>query len=176
MLFLFRNNRDRTVFGIREWKDLVQHDLRKMATRVVQDIAYRRSLISDDPELPRRGNVISGQINPSGFFLDRASRSRVFSLRRSEISFQNSSLTPSCRLFLVESLDSHHPWQWASAAHDDAVRLSFGDAGVQVRVLDVDGLHSNFSIFSIYHPLGGVAATTILGRNFLAPLTIARRA
>ena len=50
--FLFRNQ-ERTIFGIREWMDLIHYDiLRKMATRVVLDVDFRNSLISDDPRLP----------------------------------------------------------------------------------------------------------------------------
>jgi len=53
--FLFRNH-DRTVFGVKEWlgKDvLVRNDvLEKIAHRVVVDSRYRKSLISDDPDLP----------------------------------------------------------------------------------------------------------------------------
>jgi hypothetical protein len=53
--FLFRNN-ERTVFGLKEWVGenvIVRHDvLEKMAHRVVIDGVFRRSLVSDDPELP----------------------------------------------------------------------------------------------------------------------------
>ncbi len=52
--FLFRNG-DGTVFGIREWTGSLVHrkTLRQIATRVVQDATYRRSLISEDPSLPK---------------------------------------------------------------------------------------------------------------------------
>jgi hypothetical protein len=53
--FLFRNE-ERTLFGVREWlgKDVaVRNDvLEKLAHRVVIDAEYRRSLVSDDPDLP----------------------------------------------------------------------------------------------------------------------------
>jgi hypothetical protein len=53
--FLFRDQ-DRKIFGIKEWlgKDvLVRNDvLEKMAHRVVVDSKYRKSLVSDDPDLP----------------------------------------------------------------------------------------------------------------------------
>lgn len=47
---LFRST-DGTVFGVREFRgSLVPgHTLRKMATKVVLDARYRKSLISDDP-------------------------------------------------------------------------------------------------------------------------------
>jgi hypothetical protein len=52
--FVFRN-RERTVFGIRQWQgDLPRaRDLfPKMAYRIVTDPVYRKTLVSDDPELP----------------------------------------------------------------------------------------------------------------------------
>jgi hypothetical protein len=53
--FLFRNE-ERTVFGVKEWLGAdvtVRNDvLEKMAHRVVIDAAFRRSLVSDDPDLP----------------------------------------------------------------------------------------------------------------------------
>jgi hypothetical protein len=53
--FLFRN-RERTVFGVREWLGdgtLVTNDqLERMARRVVTDDGSRRELISEDPDLP----------------------------------------------------------------------------------------------------------------------------
>jgi hypothetical protein len=52
--FLFRN-KERTVFGIREWlgnDTLVRYDvLEKMAHRIVTESEYRRQFISDDPDL-----------------------------------------------------------------------------------------------------------------------------
>jgi hypothetical protein len=51
--FLFRNQ-ERTIFGIREGMEHVHHDdLRKMATKVILDVDFRNSLISDDPRLPQ---------------------------------------------------------------------------------------------------------------------------
>ncbi len=52
--FLFRN-KEGTIFGIREWTGKLLHRkiMRHMATRVAQDATYRRSLISDDPSLPK---------------------------------------------------------------------------------------------------------------------------
>jgi hypothetical protein len=53
--FLFRNE-ERTVFGLKEWlgKDArVRNDvLEKMAHRVVTDATFRKSLLSEDPDLP----------------------------------------------------------------------------------------------------------------------------
>jgi hypothetical protein len=52
--FLFRN-KERTVFGIREWlggEALVRYDvLQRMAHRIVTDSEYRRQFISEDPDL-----------------------------------------------------------------------------------------------------------------------------
>ena len=53
--FIFRND-DRTGFGIREWigQDPPRtQDQRPMATRVVLDAEFRRSLLSDHPDLPK---------------------------------------------------------------------------------------------------------------------------
>lgn len=53
--FLFRND-DRTVFGRRETTGSHLrhvHDYRAMATRIMNDRDFRKSLISDDPDLPR---------------------------------------------------------------------------------------------------------------------------
>jgi hypothetical protein len=50
--FFFRND-DRTVFGLKEhWRNQVI-DFRKLATRVVQDEDFRKSLVSDDSDLPK---------------------------------------------------------------------------------------------------------------------------
>jgi hypothetical protein len=53
--FLFRDE-DRTAFGVKEWlsKDVdVKNDvLENMAHRVVTDAKFRRSLLSDDTDLP----------------------------------------------------------------------------------------------------------------------------
>jgi hypothetical protein len=53
--FLFRDE-ERTAFGVKEWlsKDVdVQNDvLENLAHRVVTDARFRRSLLSDDPDLP----------------------------------------------------------------------------------------------------------------------------
>ena len=50
--FLFRDE-DYTQFGIREWFERTPHtpDLRQMATRVISDDAFRRSLLSDRQDL-----------------------------------------------------------------------------------------------------------------------------
>lgn len=50
--FIFRN-RERTVFGLKEYYDFQHVDYRKMATKVIQDKEYRESLISEDPDLPK---------------------------------------------------------------------------------------------------------------------------
>ena len=50
--FLFRND-ERTIFGLKEYWDWQIVDFRKLATRVVQDKEFRKSLISDDPDLPK---------------------------------------------------------------------------------------------------------------------------
>lgn len=51
---LFRD-KERTVFGIREWLGknlLVKHDvLERMAHRIVTDVKYRRRFVSEDPDL-----------------------------------------------------------------------------------------------------------------------------
>jgi len=49
---LFRN-RERTIFGAREYRDLHHPRFEDVAARVVQDPAFRKSLVSDDPELPK---------------------------------------------------------------------------------------------------------------------------
>jgi hypothetical protein len=51
---LFRN-KERTVFGIREFigTSVNWQSIRQVATKVVQDATYRKSLISDDPSLPK---------------------------------------------------------------------------------------------------------------------------
>jgi hypothetical protein len=51
---LFRN-KDRAVYGIREWLGELVHQktLRQTATKIVRQRAYREQLISDDPELPK---------------------------------------------------------------------------------------------------------------------------
>jgi hypothetical protein len=52
-LLLFRNE-DRTNFGKMEFHELVHQDkLRKLATRIVLEKDFRKSFISDDPELPK---------------------------------------------------------------------------------------------------------------------------
>lgn len=48
--FLFRN-KDRTIFGIKEFYENRQTDFRQLATRVVTDKYFRESLISDDEDL-----------------------------------------------------------------------------------------------------------------------------
>ncbi len=51
--FLFRN-KERTVFGLREWLGLPlphHRDLRQMATRVVKDEAFRKALLTGDPDV-----------------------------------------------------------------------------------------------------------------------------
>jgi hypothetical protein len=50
--FLFRNN-ERTVFGLKEYRDWQMVDYRKLATRVVQDKEFRKSLISEDSDSPK---------------------------------------------------------------------------------------------------------------------------
>src|SRR5829696_6548937 len=53
-LLLFRNE-DRTRFSKIEFYELVHQDnLRKLAPRVVLEKDFRKSLISDDPEPPKR--------------------------------------------------------------------------------------------------------------------------
>jgi hypothetical protein len=50
--FLFRDD-DRTVFGIREYVGQLPNrdDLRNLATKVVTDEAFRKTLVSDNAEL-----------------------------------------------------------------------------------------------------------------------------
>ena len=50
--FLFRND-DRTIFGLKEYLKFQIVDYRKMATRVIQDKEFRKSLISSDTDLPK---------------------------------------------------------------------------------------------------------------------------
>ncbi len=52
--FLFRDE-DRTQFGIREWFERTPHtpNLRKIATRVISDREFRRSLLSEREDLPK---------------------------------------------------------------------------------------------------------------------------
>jgi hypothetical protein len=50
---LFRN-RDRTIYGIREWFEFARPakaELRKLVHRPVVDSGFRSSLVSDDPDL-----------------------------------------------------------------------------------------------------------------------------
>lgn len=51
-VFLFRN-KDRTVFGKREFWEAITVDFRQMASRVVADKEFRDSLISDDEDLQK---------------------------------------------------------------------------------------------------------------------------
>ncbi|HVE56917.1 MAG TPA: hypothetical protein VNB22_08810 [Pyrinomonadaceae bacterium] len=48
--FTFRNA-ERTIFGLKEYWDWQIVDFRKLATRVIQDKEFRKSLISSDPDL-----------------------------------------------------------------------------------------------------------------------------
>lgn len=48
--FTFRN-KDRTIFGVKEFYDDAATDFRQLATRVVADKNFRDSLISDDADL-----------------------------------------------------------------------------------------------------------------------------
>lgn len=51
--FLFRD-RDRTIFGIKEFFVFPpQPSVYELATRVVKDAAFRESLVSNDPDLPK---------------------------------------------------------------------------------------------------------------------------
>jgi len=50
--FLFRKE-DRTVFGVKEFWEWPRADLRDLATHVVLDAEFRKTLISDDPMLPK---------------------------------------------------------------------------------------------------------------------------
>ncbi len=52
LAFLFRNE-DRTAFGVKEYWDWPRVDLRDHATHVVLDAEFRKSLVSDDPMLPK---------------------------------------------------------------------------------------------------------------------------
>ena len=49
-VFVFRN-KDRTIFGMKEFWETTSTDFRQMASRVVTDAAFRESLISDDEDL-----------------------------------------------------------------------------------------------------------------------------
>ena|ERR1041385_3501190 len=52
-VFHFRNA-DRTLFGVKAFDHLIHFpEMRRMAARVVKDEAFRQSLLSDNPELPR---------------------------------------------------------------------------------------------------------------------------
>jgi hypothetical protein len=50
--FLFRDE-ERTIYGIKEFSELPNIDFRDLATRVVLDEEFRKSLISSDPMLPK---------------------------------------------------------------------------------------------------------------------------
>lgn len=50
--FLFRN-KDRTIFGLKEFYEEKKTDFRQLATRVVTDANFRETLISDDEDLPK---------------------------------------------------------------------------------------------------------------------------
>lgn len=52
--FLFRDE-ERTVYGIKEFTGDIPGDARleHMATRVVVDAAFRNSMLSDNPDLPK---------------------------------------------------------------------------------------------------------------------------
>lgn len=50
--FLFRN-KDRTIFGLKEFYEERKTDFRQLATRVVTDKNFRESLFSDDEDLPK---------------------------------------------------------------------------------------------------------------------------
>lgn len=50
--FLFRN-KDRTIFGLKEFYEERQTDFRQLATKVVTDKNFRESLFSEDPDLPK---------------------------------------------------------------------------------------------------------------------------
>ena len=51
-VFLFRN-KDRTIFGKKEFWEHSSTDFRQMASRVVSDKEFRDSLISEDEDLPK---------------------------------------------------------------------------------------------------------------------------
>ncbi|HEX8638794.1 MAG TPA: hypothetical protein VF692_12065 [Pyrinomonadaceae bacterium] len=48
--FTFRN-KDRTVFGVKEFYDQPSIDFRQLASRVVTDKTFREGLVSDDEDL-----------------------------------------------------------------------------------------------------------------------------
>lgn len=50
--FVFRN-KDRTVFGLKEFYNESKADFRALANKVVSDENFRQSLISDDDNLPK---------------------------------------------------------------------------------------------------------------------------
>jgi hypothetical protein len=50
--FLFRN-KVRTLFGVKEFWGQSSVDFRQMASRVVSDEEFRKTLISDDEDLPK---------------------------------------------------------------------------------------------------------------------------
>jgi hypothetical protein len=50
--FLFRDE-GRTTFGMKEYWELPNIDFRELATRVILDEKFQRSLISTDPMLPK---------------------------------------------------------------------------------------------------------------------------
>lgn len=50
--FLFRN-KQRTIFGVKEFYEERQTDFRKLASRVVTDANFRETLISEDEDLPK---------------------------------------------------------------------------------------------------------------------------
>lgn len=50
--FLFRN-KDRTIFGVKEFWGQTSVDFRQMASRVVADENFRNDLISDDEDLQK---------------------------------------------------------------------------------------------------------------------------
>jgi hypothetical protein len=52
IVFLFRNE-ERTVFGMKEFREAVKRDYGKMARRIIKDKEYRESLVSPDPDLPK---------------------------------------------------------------------------------------------------------------------------
>ncbi len=50
--FVFRN-KDRTIFGLKEFYEEKKTDFRALAAKVVSDENFRESLISDDEHLPK---------------------------------------------------------------------------------------------------------------------------
>jgi dihydrofolate reductase len=51
-VFLFRNQ-ERSIFGMKEYRELGGDDFRDLATRVIHDREFRNKLISTDPQLPK---------------------------------------------------------------------------------------------------------------------------